>query len=29
MLVVKGLHIQFDNKVVIEQGDLVIQKGTW
>lgn len=27
MLSVKGLHIQFDNKVVIEQGDLVIQNG--
>ena len=27
MLSVKGLHIQFGNKVVIEQGDLVIQNG--
>lgn len=27
MLAAKGLHIQFDNKVVIEQGDLVIQNG--
>ena len=27
MLAAKGLHIQFDNKVVIEQGELVIQNG--
>ena len=27
MLSVKGLHIQFGNKVVIEQGELVIQNG--